>query len=122
MPNVPNVSKNDTELSMDEVQRRLAILQLRKMEQEVVDEANQVTQRENFRRQVALEAKKKREEDLVKQELCNHRKPNNASAVVGYRSHQHMEQWICQNCFKEWQGIEVPSSLRPPNTEVGGPM
>ena len=104
------------------VSERLAELQLRKLEQELTDETNRLEQLKKFRLMNALEAKRKTEEMLMTQAMCNHKKPNNASAVVGYRSHQHVEQWICQNCFKEWFGADVPPMLRPPREQVGGPL
>ncbi len=108
--------------SPTDIQQRLALAQLRKLEKEDADLFEREEQLKKFRLMNALEAKKKSEELLMIQAMCNHRKPNNASAVVGYRSHQHVEQWICQNCFKEWFGHEVPPMLRPPREKVGGPL
>jgi len=106
----------------DSVARRLAELQLRKLEKELSDETATQEQMKKFRMMNALEAKRKTEELAMTQAICNHRKPNNASAVVGYRSHQHVEQFICQNCFKEWFGADVPNGLRPSRDQVGGPL
>jgi len=106
----------------EDIQRRLALLQLKKLEKEVTDEAEHQEQLKNFRLMNALDAKRKEEEKQMTQLMCNHLKPNNASAVVGYRSHQHVEQWICQNCFKEWFGADVPPMLRPAREKVGGPL
>lgn len=105
--------------SATEILAELQIAQYQEAKQKKTDEEERM---KRFRLMNALEAKKRKEEMEAMQAICNHRKPNNRTAIVGYRSHDHVENFICQNCFLEWHGGEVPAMLRPPREQVGGPI
>jgi len=101
-------------------QDRLAELQLAELEEKLTAKKVEDENLRKLRLINALEAKRKEEERVMTQSLCNHRKPNNNPAVVAYRAQDYVEQFICQNCFKEWYGDQVPTGLRPLREHIGG--
>ncbi len=108
------------ELTPQEVQNKLAALQLEKLqeEQDAVRTKKQITRKRQ--ESIAKEAQKRSDEELANQRACSHLKQNGTSATVGMFNHSGVLMGVCQNCGKEWINNDMPQHLIPEYNAIGG--
>lgn len=84
------------------------------------EEANRIALEQRRQGALALEAKKREEEN--KQLTCPHIKPNRVTAIAGQRDHSGNTHFVCQLCSKNWTNNELPNWLTPDSVFIGGPI
>jgi hypothetical protein len=109
-------------LSLEDVQRQIAILQLKKLQEAEAIEADKLNQEIAVRKAASAEIKKKREAELYMQSMCTHRKENGNPRIVGVRDSNPANGILfqCLNCLKEFTSHDLPPDLAPPANTVGG--
>ena len=110
------------EPSLADVEVRLKLIQLQRLERE---EAQIEEERSNLEkaRQAGIDSvRQKMAAEKQKQALCSHRKENGRTQLAGQKDHSGIIHLICQNCQKHWKGSEIPPDLFPNGDgQVGGP-
>jgi hypothetical protein len=120
---------NPDNYNLDDVEKRLRMIQLQRMEREeaeIVDAANakrisREAGHESIKMQMANEA--------AKQRLCSHLKENGYTHLAGQRNHAGVIILVCQSCQKMFRSDApegskefLPPSLVPTREgSVGGP-
>ncbi len=104
-----------------EIQQQLATLLLKRLSKQDADEEETIRLRAAARKAGMDAQLKGREQELLKQSQCAHKKPYGEPATAGQRLHSNHYQWLCQYCAKEWIDSELPIELRIDSTLVGGP-
>lgn len=108
-------------LTPNAVQARIQELMLEKMELEASQDKTRKAIRKRQQESIAKESARVREQELLQQAGCSHRKQNGTAATVGMYSHQNKVMVVCQNCFKEWINEPAPNELIPSHESMGGP-
>ena len=112
---IPPVSAN---MSIDD---QLKYFQLEELKRQFAKRSEDDKVTKAMHESGAKAMQQKRDQELSRQNNCSHMKPWGGSAIAGQRDHAQMSHWICQFCWKEWKGTELPSNLRIPAEKVGGP-
>jgi hypothetical protein len=114
---------NKTQPSVEDIQRQIALIQLRKLEKEEAVEADRIAQANSVRHATAGALKQRMARDAKAQEMCTHRKENGTTRIVGVRASSGMGVLLaCQNCAKEFDAQTCPPDLAPKAEHVGGPI
>lgn len=104
-----------------DLQRKILNLQYAQLVRANEQFEEQETQKKGQRLQGAKDMQKRRNDEIAKQSLCPHLKPNFSPCIGGQRDHQGVYHFICGYCAKEFTGSDLPPHLRIPNEFVGGP-
>lgn len=109
---------------MDDLEKRLKMIQLQRMEREelAIAEAEKAL---ITARQAGIDSvKMKMANEKAKQDYCSHRKENQDTHLAGQKDHSGVINLICQGCQKAWRGTEtIPHGLFPTREGAcGGPQ
>jgi hypothetical protein len=114
---------NKNQPSVEDIQRQIALIQLRKLEKEEAVEADLRAQANAVRTATASALKQKMAREKQEQNLCTHRKENGQTRIGGVRaSTGHGVLLSCQRCGKEYTEKDCPSDLAPKAEHIGGPI
>lgn len=109
---------------MLDLDRRLKVLQLSKLEEETKKSEDEKDSIERFKvaRKAEVELANSRERNM--QAACLHRKRDNTANLGGQRDHSGHRHFICLNCNKHWMDQELPMELAQnfDFDRIGGPI
>jgi hypothetical protein len=111
----------NTTPSFEEIQARLAFLQLQELERQQIQRADEEAQKKQIRLAGALAAQEAHNKQVAHQKQCAHKKERGETACVGTRDGSQREIFICQRCQKEFTTETIPGDLRPNQNYIGGP-
>jgi len=127
----PNNGSYDPELA--ELSKRRELLQIQQLEQQLAlqqealeVQATKKAEGQALRKSTVAQLEIGKAGRKAAQDACMHLKENGKTAVVGQRDSKRIYHWLCQNCQKEFTGIDpmnggLPMHLRPDPSTVGGP-
>lgn len=120
-PPVQSPASDPSNFSMDELEKRLKLIQLQRLEREeaLVAEAEKSA---IIARKAGIDSiRMKMASDAARQNACNHVKENGRTHLAGQKDHSGVINLICQQCQKHWRG-DYPQGLFPTGDgAVGGP-
>lgn len=112
-----------TQPTVEDIQRQIALIQLRKLEKEEALEADKINQANSVRQATAGALKQRMARDKRDQDMCTHRKDNGTTRIAGVRASSGMGVLLaCQRCAKEFTADTCPPDLAPKAEHVGGPI
>lgn len=126
MANSPNdtrfKSPGQNEPSLADVETRLKLIQLQRLEREEAAIEEEIENQKKSRQAGIDSVRQKMASEKQKQASCSHLKENGRTQLAGQKDHSGIIHLICQNCQKHWRGNEIPPGLFPTGDgSVGGP-
>jgi hypothetical protein len=103
------------------MQKGLLALQLKQLSKQVAEQDEAEQSHNAARLQNAIGQEKARQQQVQRQSMCPHVKPNGQSALGGQRINGTNYFFLCLYCQKEFNETNLPPHLRLPLERVGGP-
>lgn len=104
------------------LRKQLLGLQLRELQESLGQKDEEKLIRQNARKMMAEKMEAARKEEVERQDLCPHKKPNGETALAGQWDENKNVILICQYCANVWtDGKKIPFDLRIDMNRLGGP-
>jgi len=127
MANSPNdtrfKSPGQPDTSMAEIEERLKLIQLKRLEREEAAIEEEIENQKKARQAGIDSVRQKMASEKQKQASCSHLKENGRTQLAGQKDHSGIIHLICQNCQKHFLGNQIPPGLFPTGDgAIGGPQ
>jgi ribosome-binding ATPase YchF (GTP1/OBG family) len=119
---VGNSQSGSPQSVMEQVQAELALLQLKKLRQDMNEEEAKKASEESLRKARSEAVVIERAQREALQNACPHLKPNFRPAIAAQKDHDGHTHWLCLLCNKGWVDQQLPVQLRIPSEHIGGPQ
>lgn len=122
-PALVSPAQDPDNFDIDNLEKRLKLIQLQRLEREEALIAEAETAKIIARQAGIDSVKSQMAQAKAKQANCNHLKENSRTHLAGQKDHSGIINLICQRCQKQFIGNQIPPHLFP-NSEfaIGGPQ
>ncbi len=121
-PPIQSPATDPRNFDIDELDKRLKMAQLLKLEKQLAEEAEAERQQEASRKSGIDAVWSKIKNEKLTQDNCAHLKENGHTHLAGQKDHSGIINLVCQRCQKPFKGNQIPHHLFPSREgAIGGP-